>query len=357
MTAPQQPLQGGEMLSAISNAIVGLLREHYGRGPTKAKTYVLDDLLVCVMRDGFTAIEQTMMEGGQQQRVVELRQDFQVLMESSYKEQVKRITGAKVIAFLSQAHVEPDLTIEMFLMDRPLRASGRSRSPIPRATGTRARTPGHRPAAPGSPPADYDPVRHENLPRRGTGHRGPGLGPRGARGRAGRSAGAPGHAPGDVRRQQLGRHRRRRRRAAPSRCCGRINIDPRRASGSPRSSRTRTSSAFFLADPAADRRGPRPVRRRHVHHARRAAASPSRARASPTSSASTSRAARSSGASRWRATAPTTWRSRRTARGCWSRDSTANKVHELDIRTGHEAAASSRPATRRTRATTRPTAR
>jgi uncharacterized protein YbcI len=124
MTAPQQPLQGGEMLSAISNAIVGLLREHYGRGPTKAKTYVLDDLLVCVMRDGFTAVEQTMMEGGQQQRVVELRQDFQVLMESSYKEQVERITGAKVTAFLSQAHVEPDLTIEMFLMDRPLPGFG-----------------------------------------------------------------------------------------------------------------------------------------------------------------------------------------------------------------------------------------
>lgn len=119
-----QPLTGGEMLSAISNAIVGLLREHYGRGPTKAKTYVLDDLLVCVMRDGFTAIERTMMEGGQQERVVELRQDFQVLMESSYKEQVERITGAKVIAFLSQAHVEPDLTIEMFLMDRSLPGFG-----------------------------------------------------------------------------------------------------------------------------------------------------------------------------------------------------------------------------------------
>src|SRR3977135_992867 len=124
MTSSNQPLAGGEMLSAISNAIVGLLREHYGRGPTKAKTYILDDLLVCVMRDGFTAIERTMMEGGQQERVVELRQDFQVLMESSYKEQVERITGAKVIACLSQAHVEPDLTIEMFLMDRSLPGFG-----------------------------------------------------------------------------------------------------------------------------------------------------------------------------------------------------------------------------------------
>jgi uncharacterized protein YbcI len=123
-TAAEYPLAGGELLSAISNAIVGLLREHYGRGPTRAKTYVLDDLVVCVMRDGFTAIEQTMMEGGQQSRVVELRQDFQVLMERSYKEQVERLTGCKVIAFLSQAHVEPDLTIEMFLMDRALPGFG-----------------------------------------------------------------------------------------------------------------------------------------------------------------------------------------------------------------------------------------
>jgi uncharacterized protein YbcI len=116
-TATEPPLAGGELLTAISNAIVGLLREHYGRGPTRAKTYVLDDLLVCVMRNGFTAIEQTMMKGGQQERVVELRQDFQVLMERSYKEHVERLTGRKVVAFLSQAHVEPDLTIEMFLLD------------------------------------------------------------------------------------------------------------------------------------------------------------------------------------------------------------------------------------------------
>src|SRR3954454_2323161 len=95
----KEGLSGGTLLTAISNRIVGILREHYGRGPTKAKTYVLDDLIVCVMRDGFTAIEQTMMKGGQQERVVELRQDFQVLMETHYREEVERLTGRKVIAF------------------------------------------------------------------------------------------------------------------------------------------------------------------------------------------------------------------------------------------------------------------
>ena len=54
-------LAGGELLTAISNKIVAILREHYGRGPVRAKTYVLDDLIVCVLRNGFTAIEQTMV--------------------------------------------------------------------------------------------------------------------------------------------------------------------------------------------------------------------------------------------------------------------------------------------------------
>jgi uncharacterized protein YbcI len=124
MTASQPPLSGGELLSAISNSIVSLLREHYGRGPTRAKTYVLDDLLVCVMRNGFTAIEHTMMEGGQPQRVVELRQDFQVLMKETYSQEIERLTGRKVIAFLSQVHLDPDLTIEMFLMDGALPGFG-----------------------------------------------------------------------------------------------------------------------------------------------------------------------------------------------------------------------------------------
>src|SRR6266540_2745339 len=83
VTAGDPPLAGGELLSAISTSIVGLLREHYGRGPTRAKTYVLDDLVVCVMRNGFTAIEKTMMESGQQERVVELRHEFQQLMKVS----------------------------------------------------------------------------------------------------------------------------------------------------------------------------------------------------------------------------------------------------------------------------------
>ncbi len=111
------PLLGGRLLAEITNRIVALMREHYGRGPIKAKTYVLDNLIVCVLSDGFTAIERTMMEGGEPDRVLEMRRDFQRLMKERYSGMIEELTGRKVLAFLSQAHVEPDLTIEMFLMD------------------------------------------------------------------------------------------------------------------------------------------------------------------------------------------------------------------------------------------------
>jgi uncharacterized protein YbcI len=117
-------LGGGRLLAEITNRIVAFMREHYGRGPIKAKTYVLDNLIVCVLSDGFTAIERTMMEGGQPDRVLEMRRDFQLLMKQRYTEMIEELTGRKVLAFLSQAHVEPDLTIEMFLMDGPVPGFG-----------------------------------------------------------------------------------------------------------------------------------------------------------------------------------------------------------------------------------------
>src|SRR6201995_2707668 len=119
-----RPLGGGRLLAEITNRIVAFMREHYGRGPIKAKTYVLDNLIVCVLSDGFTAIERTMMEGGEPERVLEMRRDFQRMMKVRYSEMIEELTGRRVLAFLSQAHVEPDLTVEMFLIDGPVSGFG-----------------------------------------------------------------------------------------------------------------------------------------------------------------------------------------------------------------------------------------
>jgi uncharacterized protein YbcI len=107
------------LLAEITSRIVAFMREHYGRGPIKAKTYVLDNLIVCVLSDGFTAIEKTMMEGGEPERVLEMRRDFRRMMKVRYSELIEQQTGREVLAFLSQTHVDPDLTIEMFLLDGP----------------------------------------------------------------------------------------------------------------------------------------------------------------------------------------------------------------------------------------------
>jgi uncharacterized protein YbcI len=123
-TQDRKALSGGALLSAISNNVVGILREHYGRGPMKAKTYVLDDLIVCVLRNGFTPIERTMVDSGESGRVVEMRHDFQRMMGERYTQMIEELTGRKVVAFLSQAHLDPDITLEVFFVDRPLDGFG-----------------------------------------------------------------------------------------------------------------------------------------------------------------------------------------------------------------------------------------
>jgi len=118
-------LEGGHLLAAISTSIVGILRDHYGRGPMKAKTYALDDLIVVVMRgSGFTPLEQTIMDSGQPERVISMREDFQRVMADRYRHTIEELTGRKVLAFLSQAHVEPDITMEIFFVDGHLPGFG-----------------------------------------------------------------------------------------------------------------------------------------------------------------------------------------------------------------------------------------
>ena len=113
-------LCGGRLLSAISNSIAALRREHYGRGPMKAKTYILDDIIIVVMREnGYSAIEKTMVDNGEAERVIALREDFQRVMARRYSDTIELLTGRSVVAFLNRAHLEPDLSMKVFIVDRP----------------------------------------------------------------------------------------------------------------------------------------------------------------------------------------------------------------------------------------------
>ncbi len=123
--ATPEPLGGGKLLAEISTRIVAILREHYGRGPMKAKTYALDDLIVVVMRgSGFTPLEKTIMDSGEPDRVVAMRHEFQHMMTKRFTGTIEELTGRRVLAFLSQAHVDPDITMEIFFVDGPLEGFG-----------------------------------------------------------------------------------------------------------------------------------------------------------------------------------------------------------------------------------------
>ena len=114
----------GETLSKITSAMVGLYRDHFGRGPTAAKTYALDDIVVCVLRDGLTVIEKTLFNGGKADTVRTMRAAFQDAVADRFKGAIEEQTGRRVIAFMSQAHVDPDLAIEVFFLDGPIPAGG-----------------------------------------------------------------------------------------------------------------------------------------------------------------------------------------------------------------------------------------
>jgi uncharacterized protein YbcI len=110
------PTAPGDVLTAISDGMVGLLKEFYGRGPTKAKSYYQDDLVVCVLRGGFTRVEQTLLEGGRTQAVIQQRMEFQELMRERFTGVIRHATGRPVIGFMSGNQQDPDLMCEVFIL-------------------------------------------------------------------------------------------------------------------------------------------------------------------------------------------------------------------------------------------------
>jgi uncharacterized protein YbcI len=106
----------GNVLTAISEGMVALLKEYYGRGPTQAKTYYQDDLVVCLLRGGFTRIEQTLLAGGRGHAVIQQRMEFQEVMRDRFQAVVEHATGRPVIGFMSGNQQSPDLICEVFVL-------------------------------------------------------------------------------------------------------------------------------------------------------------------------------------------------------------------------------------------------
>jgi uncharacterized protein YbcI len=107
----------GQLAAAISNAIVGIHSKHYGKGPTKAKTYLIDDTVVCVMQDVFTTVERTLIDQGKGELVREVRTTFQYTMRDEFKGVIRDIVGREPRAFMSQIDCDADMAVEFFLLE------------------------------------------------------------------------------------------------------------------------------------------------------------------------------------------------------------------------------------------------
>jgi uncharacterized protein YbcI len=108
----------GNVKVALSNAIVGLLHDYTGRGPTRARAYYDGDLVVVMCRDTMTTAEAQLAQSGEGEFVLRLRRKVQATMSEDAVEAVEAITGRQVIAFMSDNHLEPDVAAEVFLLAR-----------------------------------------------------------------------------------------------------------------------------------------------------------------------------------------------------------------------------------------------
>jgi uncharacterized protein YbcI len=101
----------------ISTATVQLLHEYTGRGPTKARTMINDNVVIVLLADTLTKGERKLVDNGNADRVLALRHDFQGAMRDDLVALVEGQLGRKVIAFMSQNHIDPDLAAEVFVLE------------------------------------------------------------------------------------------------------------------------------------------------------------------------------------------------------------------------------------------------
>jgi uncharacterized protein YbcI len=116
MEQPSAATGRGSHLAVISRRIVGLLKEHYGKGPTGARTYMSGDLVVVLLSGGYTAGERTLIREGRGDAVNDMRSAFQDAMRPRLKQVVEEELRRPVVAFMSANHQDPDLAAELFIL-------------------------------------------------------------------------------------------------------------------------------------------------------------------------------------------------------------------------------------------------
>jgi uncharacterized protein YbcI len=115
---PAATFRDGELGAAISTAVVHMLAQRTGKGPTKAKTTLGEDGVFVVLEDNLTKGERNLAEAGEGAAVIDVRRRWQRVMREEMSSKVEELTGRKVVGFLSDNHIDPDIAVEVFMLER-----------------------------------------------------------------------------------------------------------------------------------------------------------------------------------------------------------------------------------------------
>lgn len=107
----------GELTAAISTAMVQIVRDYTGRGPTKARTTIRDSVVLVILEDTLTRGERALVAYGKEDKVLDIRLDFQDAMRDEAMQTVAQLTGCAVLAMMSASHIEPDFGAKVFVLD------------------------------------------------------------------------------------------------------------------------------------------------------------------------------------------------------------------------------------------------
>jgi uncharacterized protein YbcI len=117
MAVSELPDHDQSLTAKISTELVRTLKHTFGKGPTRAKSYLLDDFLLVVMRGGLTTAEETMLQRGHEDLVRRFRQRYQDEMAESLIAMVESLTGRTVVNYQSQVLFDPHIVLEIFFFD------------------------------------------------------------------------------------------------------------------------------------------------------------------------------------------------------------------------------------------------
>jgi uncharacterized protein YbcI len=116
----EAPPAGGRLNSAIANAVVRTASRYIGRGPTRAQAFFRHNFVVVVMEDTLTTGERSLIADGREEAVLDMRREFQRAMRDDLTAPIEELTGCKVLALMSDNHIDPDLAAEIFVLDQPV---------------------------------------------------------------------------------------------------------------------------------------------------------------------------------------------------------------------------------------------